>query len=83
MFRSEAHYLVHKKDPILWKQVLNEDNLYRQPLLDQVIQIALPETNDFQEISITVKALMMTNLSNEQLQSLKKIAHNNSIFNEH
>jgi hypothetical protein len=43
----------------------------------------LAETQDPEEISVTIKALMMTNLPNELLEPLKKIARDNSVFNEH
>ncbi len=83
MFRIEARYLIHRKDSVLWSQVLREDNPYRQPLIDKVIQIVLAETQDPEEVSVTIKALMMTNLPNELLEPLKKIARDNSVFNKH
>ncbi|CAF4374992.1 unnamed protein product, partial [Rotaria sordida] len=58
LFKSEARYLVRRKDPTLWENVLREDNQYRRPLIDQVIQTALAETQDPEEISVTVKAFM-------------------------
>ena len=38
LFKSEARYLVRRRDPDLWAQVLQETNEYRRPLIDQVIQ---------------------------------------------
>lgn len=40
LFKSEARYLVRRRDPILWAEVLHENNPYKRQLIDQVnIQI--------------------------------------------
>ena len=83
LFKSEARYLVRRKDPILWEQVLREDNQYRRPLIDQVIQTALAETQDPEEISVTVKAFMTADLPNNLIELLEKIVLDNSVFSEH
>ena len=36
LFKSEARYLVRRKDPELWANVLEEDNPFRRQLIDQV-----------------------------------------------
>ena len=36
LFKSEARYLVRRRDADLWAQVLAEDNQYRRQLIDQV-----------------------------------------------
>lgn len=36
LFKSEARYLVRRKDPDLWANVLEENNPYRRQLIDQV-----------------------------------------------
>lgn len=36
MFKTEARYLVHRKDPELWAHVLEETNPCRRQLIDQV-----------------------------------------------
>ena len=36
LFKSEARYLVRRRDQELWAEVLLEDNPYRRPLIDQV-----------------------------------------------
>lgn len=36
LFKSEARYLVHRKDPELWAHVLEESNPSRRHLIDQV-----------------------------------------------
>ncbi|CAF4999541.1 unnamed protein product, partial [Rotaria socialis] len=69
--------------PTLWKQVLREDNQYRRPLIDQVIQTALAETQDPEEISVTVKAFMVADLPNSLIELLEKIVIDNSVFSGH
>jgi clathrin heavy chain len=75
--------LVRRKDPELWESVLKEDNQFRRPLIDQVIQTALAETQDPEEISITVKAFMTADLPNNLIELLEKIVIDNSVFSEH
>ena len=75
--------MVRRKDPVLWEQVLREDNQYRRPLIDQVIQTALAETQDPEEISVTVKAFMTADLPNNLIELLEKIVIDNSVFSEH
>ncbi|XP_051759546.1 clathrin heavy chain 1 isoform X1 [Ctenopharyngodon idella] len=83
LFKSESRYLVRRKDPDLWAGVLQETNPYRRPLIDQVVQTALPETQDPEEVSVTVKAFMTADLPNELIELLEKIVLENSIFSEH
>ena len=40
LFKSEARYLVKRRDPDLWAHVLREENEYKRPLIDQVRQAA-------------------------------------------
>ncbi|XP_011948812.1 PREDICTED: clathrin heavy chain 2 isoform X7 [Cercocebus atys] len=83
LFKSEARYLVHRKDPELWAHVLEETNPSRRQLIDQVVQTALSETRDPEEISVTVKAFMTADLPNELIELLEKIVLDNSVFSEH
>uniref|UniRef100_A0A3Q3KLY7 Clathrin heavy chain n=1 Tax=Monopterus albus TaxID=43700 RepID=A0A3Q3KLY7_MONAL len=83
LFKSEARYLVRRKDPELWANVLEENNPYRRQLIDQVVQTALSETQDPEEVSITVKAFMTADLPNELIELLEKIVLDNSVFSEH
>ncbi|KAK6313299.1 hypothetical protein J4Q44_G00166460 [Coregonus suidteri] len=83
LFKSEARYLVRRKDPELWANVLEENNPYRRQLIDQVVQTALSETQDPEEVSVTVKAFMTADLPNELIELLEKIVLDNSIFSEH
>ncbi|ELW64722.1 Clathrin heavy chain 2 [Tupaia chinensis] len=130
LFKSEARYLVRRKDPELWAHVLEETNPCRRQLIDQgslpspgqpprmsrrclltegvqealgataapgnsypkaglragsgeVVQTALSETQDPEEISVTVKAFMTADLPSELMELLEKIVLENSVFSEH
>uniref|UniRef100_A0A8C5CK67 Clathrin heavy chain n=1 Tax=Gadus morhua TaxID=8049 RepID=A0A8C5CK67_GADMO len=83
LFKSEARYLVRRKDPELWATVLEESSPYRRQLIDQVVQTALSETQDPEEVSVTVKAFMTADLPNELIELLEKIVLDNSVFSEH
>jgi clathrin heavy chain len=83
LFKSEARYLVRRRDPELWAHVLNEENEFRSQLIDQVVQTALSETQDPEEISVTVKAFMTADLPNELIELLEKIVLDNSMFSDH
>ncbi|KAG9334025.1 hypothetical protein JZ751_009257 [Albula glossodonta] len=83
LFKSEARYLVRRKDPELWANVLEENNPFRRQLIDQVVQTALSETQDPEEVSVTVKAFMTADLPNELIELLEKIVLDNSVFSEH
>ncbi|XP_023236674.1 clathrin heavy chain 1 [Centruroides sculpturatus] len=83
LFKSEARYLVRRRDPEMWAEVLNENNPYRRQLIDQVVQTALSETQDPEDISVTVKAFMTADLPNELIELLEKIVLENSVFSDH
>lgn len=83
LFKSEARYLVKRRDPELWAEVLQESNPFRRPLIDQVVQTALSETQDPEDISVTVKAFMTADLPNELIELLEKIVLDNSAFSDH
>lgn len=52
-------------------------------LLLKVVQTALSETQDPEEVSVTVKAFMTADLPNELIELLEKIVLDNSVFSEH
>ncbi|CAH8446801.1 unnamed protein product [Heterobilharzia americana] len=83
LFKTEARYLVRRKEPELWAEALSETNAYRRQLIDQVVQTALSETQDPEEISISVKAFMAADMPNELIELLEKIVLDNSIFSDH
>ncbi|XP_066149209.1 clathrin heavy chain [Euwallacea fornicatus] len=83
LFKSEARYLVRRRDAELWAEVLQETNPYRRQLIDQVVQTALSETQDPEDISVTVKAFMTADLPNELIELLEKIVLDSSVFSDH
>ncbi|KAF9805197.1 hypothetical protein SFRURICE_019015 [Spodoptera frugiperda] len=83
LFKTQARYLVRRRDPDLWLEVLAESNPYKRQLIDQVVQTALSETQDPEDISVTVKAFMTADLPNELIELLEKIVLDNSVFSDH
>ena len=71
LFKSEARYLVKRRDAELWAVVLKEENQYRRQLIDQVVQTALNETQDPEDISVTVKSFMTADLRSELIEVSK------------
>ena len=67
----------------LWAEVLNDENQFRRPLIDQVVQTALAETQDPEDISVTVQAFMAADLPNELIELLEKIVIDSSVFSDH
>ncbi|KAF9336702.1 hypothetical protein BG006_007769 [Podila minutissima] len=82
MFKHQARYLVKRRDADLWAHVLSNDNPSRRSLIDQVVATALPETQDPEDVSITVKAFMQAYLPNELIELLEKIILENSAFSD-
>ncbi|CAB3222141.1 unnamed protein product [Arctia plantaginis] len=83
LFKTQARYLVRRRDPDLWLDVLAESNPFKRQLIDQVVQTALSETQDPEDISVTVKAFMTADLPNELIELLEKIVLDNSVFSDH
>ncbi|KAL4712419.1 hypothetical protein ACJJTC_001580 [Scirpophaga incertulas] len=83
LFKTQARYLVRRRDQDLWLEVLSESNPYKRQLIDQVVQTALSETQDPEDISVTVKAFMTADLPNELIELLEKIVLDNSVFSDH
>ncbi|XP_075235071.1 clathrin heavy chain-like [Lycorma delicatula] len=84
LFKNAARYLVRRCDPMLWNKILTRDpkvsdgDRCRRQLIDQIVQTALSETHDPEEISITVKAFMKADLPNELVEVLEKIVLDNT-----
>ena len=55
----------------------------RHVVFVQVVQTALSETQDPEDISVTVKAFMTADLPNELIELLEKIVLDNSVFSDH
>ncbi|KAG9319692.1 hypothetical protein KVV02_006937 [Mortierella alpina] len=82
MFKHQARYLVKRRDGNLWAHVLSNENPSRRALIDQVVATALPETQDPEDVSITVKAFMAAYLPNELIELLEKIVLESSAFSD-
>lgn len=82
MFKHQSRYLVKRRDGELWAVVLNPENSFRRPLIDQVVATALPETQDPEDVSVTVKAFMAADLPNELIELLEKLILENSAFSD-
>ena len=75
--------MVARRSHDLWAIVLSPDNTYRRQLIDQVVQTALTETQDPEDVSETVKAFMTADLPNELIELLEKIVlDENSLFRD-
>ncbi|GBB89855.1 hypothetical protein RclHR1_01670006 [Rhizophagus clarus] len=83
MFKHQARYLVKRRDPNLWAYVLDENNMYRRSLIDQINAVALPESIDPDDVSITVKAFMNADLPLELIELLEKLILENTAFSDH
>ena len=78
MFKAQARYLVRRRDAALWQSALAPTNLNRTHLVDQVIAVALPETQDPEEVSVAVKSFMEADLPNQLIDLLEKIVLQNA-----
>jgi clathrin heavy chain len=66
---------------VCW-QVLDDNNPFRQQLIDQVIGTALPETKNPDEVSNTVKAFIAAQLPNQLIGLLEKLVLQVRAFDE-
>ncbi|KAI5956853.1 CHC1 [Candida jiufengensis] len=82
MYKYQARYLLNKSDLDLWSTVLTSDNIHRRQLVDQIISTGIPELDDPEPISITVKAFMDNELQEELMELLEKIILEPSAFSE-
>jgi clathrin heavy chain len=80
MFTHQARYLVKRREESLWNSVLEVSNEHRRSMIDQVVSTALPETKTLEDLSVTVKAFMATDLPNELIELLEKIVIEGSAF---
>lgn len=70
-------------DCIKAKELLIAEVFMKHVLFVQVVQTALSETQDPEDISVTVKAFMTADLPNELIELLEKIVLDNSVFSDH
>jgi clathrin heavy chain len=82
MFKQQARYLVKRRQPDLWAQVLVPDNMHRRALIDQIVATAIPECTDPDDVSITVKAFLSADLPIELIELLEKIIIEPSPFSD-
>ena len=82
MFKQQARYLVKRRRPELWAQVLVQDNIHRRQLIDQVVSTAVPESTDPDDVSVTVKAFIDASLPIELIEILEKIILEPSPFSD-
>ncbi|KAK9449233.1 uncharacterized protein V1518DRAFT_417454 [Limtongia smithiae] len=82
MFKHQARYLVARADEDLWAAVLDETNIHRRQLVDQVVSTAVPESTSAEDVSVAVKAFMAADLPGELLELLEKIILEPSPFND-
>lgn len=82
MYKYQARYLLNRSDPSLWNKVLDEQNIHRRQLIDQVVGVAVPESTDAEPVSLTVKAFMDNGLTSELVELLEKIILEPSPFND-
>lgn len=82
LYRAQARYLVERQEPSLWAKVLDPENTHRQNVIEQVVQTALPETKNVDEVSITVKAFIDADLPQYLIELLERIVLHNSDFAE-
>ena len=80
LYRIQARYLVERHSLDLWSKVLDPGNSYRQPLLNQVIATAVPDSKNADEVSTAVKAFMTAGLTTELIGLLERILLCNSDF---
>jgi clathrin heavy chain len=89
LYRDLAKYLVERQDLELWGKVLNkeegEENTedpQRRQLIDQIVEWALPESTNADEVSCTVKAFMAADLPGELIVLLERIVLQGSDFSD-
>lgn len=75
LFKYQAQYLVKRMDAALWARVLSDEEnaKYKKSVVDQVVQSALPECENPEEVKETVKAFMAADMPSELIDLLEKI----------
>jgi clathrin heavy chain len=80
LYKMQARYLVERQNEELWAKVLTPENTNRKMVIDQVVSTALPESNNAEDVSCTVKAFMAAELPEELIELLERIVLHNSGF---
>lgn len=82
MYKHQARYLVKRRELDLWNQVLRPDSIHRRSLVDQVVAVAVPESTNADDVSVTVKAFMANELPIQLIELLEKIVLEPSPFSD-
>ena len=82
MFKAQARYLLERADREIWAFVLNENNVHRRSLVDQVIATAVPESTEPEKVSVAVAAFLNADLPAELIELLEKIILEPSPFSD-
>ena len=91
LFKDLARYLVEKQDLELWKKVLRpegyEPGQEKPPslryLIDQVVQTALPDAKNGDEVATTVRAFQAVEMHDGLIELLERIVLQGSEFSNH
>ena len=82
LLKDQARYLVERQDLELWTKVLQDENEYKEQLVDEVVSTALPEADNPDMVSTTVKAFMNANLPHQLIGLLERLVLQDTIFAE-
>ncbi|GMH86760.1 hypothetical protein TL16_g10645, partial [Triparma laevis f. inornata] len=87
LYRELARYCVSRMDAGLWEKVLKREedgteSVECRSLIDQVVEWALPESSNADEVSATVKAFLAAELPGELINLLERIVLQGSEFSE-
>ncbi|GMH53196.1 hypothetical protein TrRE_jg3428, partial [Triparma retinervis] len=87
LYRELARYCVERQDAELWERVLQKsgddtEKAETRALIDQVVEWALPESTNADEVSATVKAFLAADLPGELITLLERIVLQGSEFSE-
>lgn len=75
---------MHSQDSSRWARALDPGNPQRRQLIDQVVQSAISDAQDPEDVSVAVKAFMSADLPNELIELLEKIVlDKSSQFRDH
>ncbi|KAK8884028.1 Clathrin heavy chain 2 [Tritrichomonas musculus] len=73
LYKEQARYCVARQSPELWARVLSPDNEHMKLVVDAVISTALPECDDPDKVSQTVKAFIDAQIPTQLLGLLEKV----------
>jgi clathrin heavy chain len=73
LYKEQARYCVGRQSPELWARVLTQDNEHMKLVVDAVISTALPECDDPDKVSQTVRAFIDADMPQFLLGLLEKV----------